>query len=115
MTSSIRLSDVLVTVKNFAFHASCYPLIISLENHCTRDQQKRMVKLFRGTLGGMESSICICFCAVSINACVSKLTADMLPARFSSYKLKTLPSPDTLKYKILIKVLRHIFDMINLY
>lgn len=39
MTSKIRFVDVLTAVRDYAFATSEYPIIISVENHCSRDQQ----------------------------------------------------------------------------
>ena len=42
LTSKIFLKDVLQTIKEYAFIASIYPVILSLENHCSVEQQKVM-------------------------------------------------------------------------
>uniref|UniRef100_A0A8C7EED9 Phosphoinositide phospholipase C n=1 Tax=Nothoprocta perdicaria TaxID=30464 RepID=A0A8C7EED9_NOTPE len=44
LTSKILFSDVIKAIKNYAFKTSPYPVIISLENHCSLDQQKVMAQ-----------------------------------------------------------------------
>lgn len=58
LTSKITLADVLRDgIKLYAFEASPYPVILSIENHLSLDQQRTMVKLMKDILGGkVESS-----------------------------------------------------------
>ena len=77
LTSKIVFSDVLLACKDYAFHSSDYPLILSIENHCSLHQQDRMAELLTSILG------------------------DLLYKQENN--LTTLPSPETLKGKILIK------------
>ena len=51
LTSKIKFEDVLVAIKQHAFVASEYPLILSIENHCGLSQQLRMAKAFVATFG----------------------------------------------------------------
>ncbi|KAH0617111.1 hypothetical protein JD844_028783 [Phrynosoma platyrhinos] len=80
LTSKITFQNVIDVVHKHAFEASDYPIILSLENHCSPPQQERMaahmLDILRDTL------------------CVSTLD-DSMPSQ--------LPSPEELKYKILIK------------
>ncbi|XP_042325408.1 1-phosphatidylinositol 4,5-bisphosphate phosphodiesterase zeta-1-like [Sceloporus undulatus] len=80
LTSKITFQNVINVVHKHAFEVSDYPIILSLENHCSPPQQERMaahmLDIFRDTL------------------CVSTLD-DSMPSQ--------LPSPEELKYKILIK------------
>ncbi|XP_056321647.1 1-phosphatidylinositol 4,5-bisphosphate phosphodiesterase delta-4 [Danio aesculapii] len=79
-TSKILLKDVITTIANYAFKASEYPLIVSIENHCTVEQQKVMAQQFREILG------------------------DMLLTSTADTEVSTeLPSPEALKRKILLK------------
>ena len=79
-TTKITLEEVLTNaIKPYAFHTSPYPLILSIENHLSIDQQRTMVKLFQDILG-------------------DKLETDSLPKNN-----KYLPSPAELKNKVIIK------------
>ena len=50
--SKLIFKDVLTdAIKPYAFHSSPFPLILSIENHCSREQQDRMAALFREVLG----------------------------------------------------------------
>ena len=51
LTSKILFKDVIHAVKEYAFYASPYPLILSLENHCGIEQQKVMARHLREILG----------------------------------------------------------------
>jgi phosphatidylinositol phospholipase C delta len=68
-------------IGEYAFEASPYPLIISLENHCSLNQQVMMAELIEKYLG--------------------KYLID--PSSVPPGPLKSLPSPAELKHKILIK------------
>jgi len=70
---------VVDTIKEYAFKVSPYPLILSIENHCSIAQQQKMVEILKETLGEMLD--------------VPPVTPDM----------EFLPSPEALKNKILIK------------
>lgn len=56
LTTKILLRDVLETIRQFAFSKSQYPLILSIENHCSLDQQKQMAFYFKSILGGENKS-----------------------------------------------------------
>ena len=38
-TSKIKFKDVIISIANFAFVASAYPVVLSLEMHCSLPQQ----------------------------------------------------------------------------
>ncbi|ELT96912.1 hypothetical protein CAPTEDRAFT_224536 [Capitella teleta] len=78
-TSKISLRDVLITIRANAFLTSDYPVILSIENHCSIQQQRVMAKLFIEILGG-------CLVTDLKDPCAN-----------------TMPSPNQLKGKICIK------------
>uniref|UniRef100_UPI003AB08E2A 1-phosphatidylinositol 4,5-bisphosphate phosphodiesterase delta-3-A-like isoform X1 n=1 Tax=Centroberyx gerrardi TaxID=166262 RepID=UPI003AB08E2A len=80
LTSKVPFKEVIVTIAQYAFKASPYPLILSLENHCSVEQQAVMAKHLRTILG-------------------SKLLIKPL----SDLTLKDLPSPEELRGCILVK------------
>uniref|UniRef100_A0A8C3AL24 Phosphoinositide phospholipase C n=1 Tax=Cyclopterus lumpus TaxID=8103 RepID=A0A8C3AL24_CYCLU len=80
LTSKVLFRDVIKVIKDYAFKTSDYPVILSLENHCTVDQQKLMAHYLISILG---------------DALVSKPLGNNMPTNF--------PSPEDLKQKFLIK------------
>jgi Phosphatidylinositol-specific phospholipase C, X domain len=68
-------------IGKFAFIVTPYPLILSMEIHCGAEQQAKMAKIFRETLG-------------------RELLLEPLPG----IEEGKLPSPEDLKHKILLKV-----------
>ncbi|KAK7901929.1 hypothetical protein WMY93_018698 [Mugilogobius chulae] len=76
--------EVIETIAHFAFKASPYPLVLSLENHCSVEQQAVMAKHLRTILGN-----------------------SLLTKPLSDQPLKELPSPEELKYRILVKGKKH--------
>ncbi|CAB1431329.1 unnamed protein product [Pleuronectes platessa] len=85
LTSKVSFKEVIETIAQYGFKASPYPLILSLENHCSVEQQAVMAKHLRTILG-------------------SKLLTKPL----SDNPLKDLPSPEDLKGHILVKGKKHI-------
>lgn len=79
LTTTISFINVIKTIKRYAFIASPYPVILSLELHCSALNQKKMVDILQDVLGD-----------VLVRECV-----DNCPE---------LPSPSSLKYKVLVKV-----------
>lgn len=77
-TKPIRFANVVKTIQKFAFITSPYPLILSLEINCSPSSQMKVVKILKDTLGA------------------SLVTSTIDDS-------STLPSPETLKYKFLIK------------
>ena len=51
LTSKIYFKDVVAAIKQFGFSASPYPIILSIENHCSIRQQQRMAELLKKILG----------------------------------------------------------------
>ncbi|KAM4618211.1 1-phosphatidylinositol 4,5-bisphosphate phosphodiesterase zeta-1-like [Polymixia lowei] len=80
LTTKILFKDVITTVEQHAFEVSPYPVILSLENHCSTEQQAVMAQYLISILG-------------------EKLLKYPLDLPTSG----ELPSPNDLKYKILIK------------
>ncbi|KAK5616735.1 hypothetical protein CRENBAI_024211 [Crenichthys baileyi] len=80
LTSKILFKDVIKAIKEYAFKASDYPVILSLENHCSVEQQSVMAQHMSSILG---------------NALVTTPLGDGMPTNF--------PSPEELKGKFLIK------------
>ncbi|XP_072910523.1 inactive phospholipase C-like protein 2 isoform X2 [Hemitrygon akajei] len=79
MTSQIVFHRVIDVINKYAFVASEYPLILCLENHCSIKQQKVMIQHMKKILG------------------------DKLYTEPPSVEDNYLPSPEVLKYKILLK------------
>jgi phosphatidylinositol phospholipase C delta len=75
------VKDILVAVAKYAFIASPYPVILSLEVHCKLEQQDMLADLLRGVFG-----------------------KSLVDRRMDGVKDGCLPSPENLKYRILIKV-----------
>lgn len=77
-TTKIKFCDVLRTIRDHAFVTSTYPVILSVENHCSLDQQRKMAEAFTKIFG-------------------DKLIKDQLDTD------ETMPSPKQLECKIIIK------------
>ena len=83
MCTDIMFIDVVYALRDCAFVSSDYPVILSLEDHCCRNQQLKMAKYFDEILGDM-------------------LLKDFLPSH-PMKKGVEMPSPNALKRKILLK------------
>uniref|UniRef100_A0A8D0HBB8 Phosphoinositide phospholipase C n=1 Tax=Sphenodon punctatus TaxID=8508 RepID=A0A8D0HBB8_SPHPU len=79
-TSKIPFREVISTLEKYAFQASEYPVVLSLENHCSMEQQDVMAQQLKGILGEQLLTTTI---------------DGRVPAR--------MPSPEELKGKILLK------------
>ncbi|XP_069904575.1 1-phosphatidylinositol 4,5-bisphosphate phosphodiesterase zeta-1 isoform X4 [Oryctolagus cuniculus] len=79
LTSKLLFKTVIQSIQKYAFLTSEYPVVLSLENHCSPHQQEVMADILQNILG--DSLLC-----------------DMLDD-FQD----TLPSPEALKFKILVK------------
>ncbi|XP_045907106.1 1-phosphatidylinositol 4,5-bisphosphate phosphodiesterase delta-1-like isoform X1 [Micropterus dolomieu] len=80
LTSKILFKDAIQAIKEYAFKMSDYPVILSLENHCSVEQQKVMAHHLSSILS---------------SALVTSPLGDGMPTNF--------PSPEELKGKFLIK------------
>uniref|UniRef100_A0A672HD11 Phosphoinositide phospholipase C n=1 Tax=Salarias fasciatus TaxID=181472 RepID=A0A672HD11_SALFA len=80
MTSKVRFKDVIQAIKEYAFKTSDYPVILSLENHCSVEQQKLMAHHMISILG---------------DALLTRPLGNTMPTNF--------PSPEELKGKFIIK------------
>ncbi|CAF0890793.1 unnamed protein product [Brachionus calyciflorus] len=82
LTSKVSFKTVVEVINESAFETSPYPVILSIENRCSLQQQVKMAQIFVQILG-------------------DKLVKSYLFETDTDYPL--LPSPNQLKYKILIK------------
>ncbi|KAM9719670.1 1-phosphatidylinositol 4,5-bisphosphate phosphodiesterase delta-1-like [Menidia menidia] len=80
LTSKILFKDAIKAIKEYAFKTSDYPVILSLENHCSVEQQAVMARHMSSILG---------------SALVTSSLGEGMPSDF--------PSPEELKGKFLIK------------
>nr|CAG8506247.1 3923_t:CDS:10 [Entrophospora candida] len=78
-TSKILFQDVISVIRTYAFKASPYPLILSLEVHCCIEQQGQMAFILSNLLG------------------------ESLVTKFLYDNETTLPSPKSLMHKIILK------------
>ncbi len=89
LTSRIPLNEVLEVINNYAFEMSSYPLILCMEIQCSLNQQERIAQLLIAIFG-------------------EKLYLDnhslSTDRNIISNKYQTLPSPNDLRGKIIIKV-----------
>ncbi|XP_061182848.1 1-phosphatidylinositol 4,5-bisphosphate phosphodiesterase eta-1-like isoform X2 [Saccostrea echinata] len=53
LTSRIFFRDVISAIKDYAFQSSPYPVILSIENHCSVRQQGVMAKYLKSILGDL--------------------------------------------------------------
>nr|XP_056702582.1 1-phosphatidylinositol 4,5-bisphosphate phosphodiesterase zeta-1-like [Euleptes europaea] len=80
LTSKISFKMVIQVINKYAFLASDYPVIVSLENHCSPKQQEVIADYMISILG---------------DSLVTSTIDGTMPTE--------LPSPEALKFKILIK------------
>ncbi|XP_056152662.1 1-phosphatidylinositol 4,5-bisphosphate phosphodiesterase delta-3-A [Lampris incognitus] len=80
LTSKVPFVEVIEAINEYAFKVSSYPVILSLENHCSVEQQAVMARHLRSILGNK-----------------------LLTKPLSSLDPNCLPSPEALKGKILVK------------
>ncbi|MEJ1272032.1 phospholipase C delta 4 [Cricetulus griseus] len=80
LTSRILFKDVVATIAQYAFQSSDYPLILSLENHCSWEQQQTLAQHLTEILG-----------------------EQLLSTTIDELLMDKLPSPEQLQGKILVK------------
>ncbi|XP_035406726.1 1-phosphatidylinositol 4,5-bisphosphate phosphodiesterase zeta-1 [Cygnus atratus] len=80
LTSKISFCSVIHVIDKYAFAASEYPVILSLENHCSPKQQEVMAEHLENILGDK-----------------------LLTSTIGDSVVTRLPSPEALKFKILVK------------
>ncbi|XP_031665730.1 1-phosphatidylinositol 4,5-bisphosphate phosphodiesterase delta-1 isoform X1 [Oncorhynchus kisutch] len=80
LTSKILFKDTIKAIKEYAFKTSDYPVILSLENHCSVEQQRVMAQHMSSILG---------------SALLTSPLGDQMPTDF--------PSPEELKGRFLVK------------
>lgn len=80
LTSKVPFKDVIKAIKDYAFKTSPYPVILSLENHCSLEQQKIMANHLTTILG---------------SALLTQPLGQQMPTTF--------PGPEELKGRFLIK------------
>ncbi|CAF3395848.1 unnamed protein product [Rotaria sp. Silwood1] len=84
LTTPIKLQEILIAIETQAFAVSPYPLFINIENHCSYQQQ-------------------------GVIACLLKdIFKDHLLTKPLIEDFQTLPSPEQLKYKVLIRSRYHL-------
>ncbi|KAJ9479472.1 1-phosphatidylinositol 4,5-bisphosphate phosphodiesterase 1 [Pseudozyma hubeiensis] len=84
LTSRVPFQDVISAIARYAFVTSPYPLILSLEVHADPPQQDVMARILKDTLGEM-------------------LLGQPLEPQKKPGAEEELPSPETLKFKVLVK------------
>ncbi|NXK90001.1 PLCZ1 phosphodiesterase, partial [Formicarius rufipectus] len=81
LTTKISFRSVIHVIDKYAFMSSAYPLVLSLENHCSTKQQEVMAECLKSILG-------------------EKLLTWPLGGEVD---MTRLPSPEALKFKVLVK------------
>ena len=87
LTTKIMFREVVEAINRAAFVTSPYPIIVSVENHCSISQQKKMAQIFKAVFA-------------------DKLVTNFLFEE-DFEENPYLPSPNQLKYRILIKNAKH--------
>ncbi|CAM1326028.1 PLCE1 (predicted) [Pycnogonum litorale] len=82
LTTKIPFKDVVEAINKSAFVTSPYPVILSIENHCSVQQQAKMAQIFLSVFG---------------DKLLTRMISDL------DFDDPQLPSPNHLKYKVLIK------------
>jgi hypothetical protein len=79
LTGKILFKDVIKAIQEYGFVTSHYPIVLSIENHCSLEQQKIMAKM------------------------MTEIFKDNLALPLRNANGRPLPSPNELRDKILIK------------
>ncbi|KHN83803.1 1-phosphatidylinositol 4,5-bisphosphate phosphodiesterase delta-3-A [Toxocara canis] len=79
LIAAITLRDALTAIERYAFKASPYPVILTIENHAGLTQQKVMARIFKEILG------------------------ERLYIRPTDAATRPLPSPNSLKHKFILR------------
>ncbi|KAM3932359.1 1-phosphatidylinositol 4,5-bisphosphate phosphodiesterase eta-1 isoform 2-T2 [Leptodactylus fuscus] len=88
LTSKIPFKDVVEAINKHAFVKNEYPVVLSIENHCNIQQQRKIAQYLKEILG-------------------EKLDLSLIPLGEN----KQLPSPQNLKGKILVKGKKLPYDL----
>ncbi|CAF3304858.1 unnamed protein product [Rotaria sp. Silwood2] len=83
LTAPISFREIILAIETQAFSASPYPLFLNIENHCSYEQQGIMARVLKNTFK---------------DHLLSKPLVD---------NFETLPSPEELKYKVIIRSRRY--------
>lgn len=51
LTSKITFENVCIAINHYAFYSSPYPIVLSIENHCSHNQQIRMGEVMKRVFG----------------------------------------------------------------
>ena len=87
LTTKIPVRMVLQAIAQYAFLASPYPVVLSVEVHCELDQQDKLAAILHETLG-------------------DRLVSKRLDEMEADAEVDKLPSPHDLRGKFLLKVHR---------
>jgi phosphatidylinositol phospholipase C delta len=84
LTSKVSVREVCVAIAKYAFVASPYPIIISAEIHCSLSQQDMVAEIMKEVFG-------------------NALITEPLEGQVIGKDVHTLPSPEDLRGKVLLK------------
>ena len=100
LTSKISFRDVITVINKSAFVSSPYPVILSIENHCSLSQQRKMASIFEVRAPTMDP---IAYLINLFTSNFQEILGDKLITRPFEDGETILPSPNQLRYKIIIK------------
>lgn len=105
LTSKVSVRDICHAIAKYAFVTSPYPVVISAEIHCNIKQQDKMV--YRTISSVPQNSFFPDEAFLLQVHAMVEIFGDALiraPEGGTTLKIDTLPSPEDLKGKILLKV-----------